>query len=126
MPIHADESLLRRMVLNLLDNAIKYTPAGGEVHIRCEQTDAFYRVTVRDNGQGVPSDLHARIFERFFRVDKARSRSGGGASDGSGAGLGLSISSWIAASHGGKLDLTASTPEGSTFTISLPKTAAER
>jgi signal transduction histidine kinase len=125
MPIHADESLLRRMVLNLLDNAIKYTPAGGEVHIRCEHSDAFYQVAVRDNGQGVPSELHARIFERFFRVDKARSRSGG-ASDGSGAGLGLSISSWIAASHGGKLDLTSSTPEGSTFTISLPKTAAER
>lgn len=126
MPIHADESLLRRMVLNLLDNAIKYTPAGGEVDIRCEQTDAFYQVAVRDNGQGVPSDLHARIFERFFRVDKARSRSGGDAGDGSGAGLGLSISSWIAASHGGKLDLTASTPEGSTFTISLPKTSSDR
>jgi heavy metal sensor kinase len=124
MPIHADESLLRRMVLNLLDNAIKYTPVGGAVEIRCDQSDAGYQVAVRDNGHGVPSGLHSRIFERFFRVDKVRSRTT--QSDGSGAGLGLSISSWIAASHGGKLDLTASTPEGSTFTISLPKTAAAR
>lgn len=124
MPIHADESLLRRMLVNLLDNSIKYTPPGGEVHIRCVEAASFYQVAVQDNGPGIPRDAHTRIFERFFRVDKARSRSDSSKSDGGGAGLGLSISSWIAASHGGTLDLTTSTPEGSTFTISLPKTAA--
>jgi two-component system, OmpR family, sensor kinase len=124
MPIHADESLLRRMLVNLLDNAIKYTAPGGEVHIRCDQSGSFYQVAVHDNGPGIPHDLHTRIFERFFRVDKARSRSDSSNRDGSGAGLGLSISSWIAASHGGTLNLTTSTPNGSTFTISLPKTAA--
>ena len=124
MPIHADESLLRRMLVNLIDNAIKYTAPGGEVNIRCDQSSSSYQVTVRDNGSGIPHDLHARIFERFFRVDKAHSRSENHASDGSGAGLGLSISSWIATSHGGTLNLTNSTPDGSTFTISLPKSAA--
>jgi heavy metal sensor kinase len=122
LPIHADESLLRRMLLNLLDNAVKYTPNGGEVRISCSEKDSFYSVTVRDTGPGIPAELQPRIFERFFRVDKARSRS---ESDGGGAGLGLSISLWIAEAHGGKLQLIQSDSTGSIFQILLPKIAVQ-
>jgi two-component system OmpR family sensor kinase len=121
LPIHADESLLRRMLMNLLDNAIKYTPKGGTVSLRCGEENGHYRVSLEDSGQGIPVELQPRIFERFFRVDKARSR---GETDGGGAGLGLTIASWIAGAHGGKLELTSSTPQGSLFTVFLPKTSA--
>ena len=120
MPIHADEALLRRMIVNLLDNAIKYTPPGGKVSVTWDVQDSRYRITVSDTGQGIPSELQARIFERFFRVDKARSRS---ENDGGGAGLGLSISRWIVQAHAGQLDLTRSDTGGSTFTILLPAAA---
>jgi signal transduction histidine kinase len=117
--ISADEALVRRMLLNLLDNAIKYTPAGGSVSLNIENHNGVYDLKVTDSGPGIPSDLHARIFERFFRVDKARSRKE--QDGGSGAGLGLSIGAWIATAHSGKLELTRSTSQGSTFTAVLPK-----
>jgi two-component system OmpR family sensor kinase len=116
--IRGDESLLRRMLLNLLDNAIKFTPAGGSVSIHCGEQDGLYHLSVQDTGPGIPAELQNRIFERFFRADKARSRT---ERDRSGAGLGLSISSWIAGAHRGKLELTRSTSEGSMFTAILPK-----
>jgi heavy metal sensor kinase len=116
--IRADEALVRRMVLNLLDNAIKYTPAGGLVSLHVEDRDGVYDVSVTDSGPGIPADFQSRIFERFFRVDKARSRK---EQDSGGAGLGLSIGAWIAGAHQGKLELTRSTSEGSTFTAVLPK-----
>ena len=122
MLIHADESLLRRMVLNLVDNAIKYTPSGGDVLISCGETNSLYTVAVRDTGVGIAGQLQPRIFERFFRVDVVRSRT---ESDGGGAGLGLSISRWIAEVHGGALELTSSNSGGSTFTASVPKRAAQ-
>jgi two-component system, OmpR family, sensor kinase len=118
-PFHADEALVRRMLLNLLGNAIKYTPAGGLVRVRCIEQNGSYELSVEDSGPGIPAELQARIFERFFRADKARSRSDG---DG-GAGLGLSIASWIASAHGGKLELTRSSSEGSVFTATLPETS---
>jgi two-component system phosphate regulon sensor histidine kinase PhoR len=117
LPIQADEALLRRMIVNLLDNAIKYTPPGGRVSVNCDAEDSRYVMTVSDTGQGIPLDMQPRIFERFFRADKVRSRSG---SDGGGAGLGLSISEWIVQAHGGKLELTRSDKDGSTFTVYLP------
>jgi heavy metal sensor kinase len=120
MPIRADEALLRRMIVNLLDNAIKYTPPGGNVSVTWDVQDSQYRITVTDTGQGIPSELQSRIFERFFRVDKARSRS---ENDGGGAGLGLSISRWIVQAHAGQLELTRSDTGGSTFTVLLPVTA---
>jgi heavy metal sensor kinase len=120
MPIHADESLLRRMMLNLVDNAIKYTPPGGEVVISCGETNSFYVVAVQDTGIGITEELQPRIFERFFRADVARSRM---ESDGGGAGLGLPISRWIAEAHGGRLELTGSNSGGSTFTVTLPRKA---
>ena len=117
MPLEADETLLRRMILNLLDNAIKYTPQNGSVTITCGEQASQYSISVQDTGQGIPADAQPRIFERFFRVDKVRSRS---ESDGGGAGLGLSIGRWIAEAHGGCLELTRSDPNGSTFTALLP------
>jgi heavy metal sensor kinase len=119
MPIRADEALLRRMIVNLLDNAIKYTPPGGSVSVTWDFQDSQYRIIVSDTGQGIPSELQSRIFERFFRVDKARSRS---ENDSGGAGLGLSISRWIVQAHAGQLDLTRSDRGGSTFTVFLPAT----
>jgi two-component system, OmpR family, sensor kinase len=121
LPIRADEALLRRMLMNLLDNAIKYTPPGGFVSLCCGEEDGHYRLSLEDSGQGIPGELQPRIFERFFRADKARSR---GETDSGGAGLGLTIASWIAGAHGGKLELTRSTPQGSVFTVFLPKSAA--
>lgn len=118
-PLDADESLVRRMILNLLDNAIKYTPAGGRVTVSCRHAGDEYALSITDTGVGIPAELQPRIFERFFRVDKARSRS---ESDG-GAGLGLSISRWIAEAHHGRLELTRSDSTGSTFTAYLPAVA---
>jgi two-component system OmpR family sensor kinase len=117
LPIRADEGLLRRMILNLLDNAIKYTPAGGCVTVSWRRADGEYELSVTDTGQGIPVELQPRIFERFFRADKARTRS---ETDGGGAGLGLSIARWIAEAHHGRLLLTRSDSAGSTFTAFLP------
>jgi two-component system, OmpR family, sensor kinase len=121
LPIRGDEGLLRRMLLNVLDNAIKYTPSGGKVVVSCQNCETGYCVTVRDTGCGIPQELHSRIFERFFRVDKVRSRS-----EGSGAGLGLSISAWIAEAHGGRIELTNSGRDGSLFSIFLPQQQLKR
>lgn len=119
--IHADETLVRRMLLNLLDNAIKYTSGGGKVILHCEAQNGLYRVKVRDSGPGIPADMQSRIFEPFFREDKVRSRREG---ESGGAGLGLAIASWIAGAHGGTLALTESSSDGSVFTVALPKTPA--
>jgi heavy metal sensor kinase len=117
LPVVGDEPLLRRMILNLLDNAIKHTPTGGRVALACQRTEEGYAVSVTDSGTGIPTDLQPRIFERFFRADKARSRA---ENDGGGAGLGLSIARWIAEAHHGRLELTRSDSMGSTFTAYLP------
>jgi heavy metal sensor kinase len=116
-PIRADESLLRRMILNLLDNAIKYTSEGGCVNVSCRRMELDYALSITDTGGGIPADLQPRIFERFFRADEARSRA---ENDGGGAGLGLSISRWIAEAHHGRLELTRSDSSGSIFTAYLP------
>jgi signal transduction histidine kinase len=112
----ADEALLRRMFLNLLDNAIKYTPAGGAVTVACDRTASEYTVSFSDNGPGIPAEQQARIFERFFRADESRGRQD---SASGGAGLGLAIGRWIAEAHHGRLELTKSDATGSTFTFTL-------
>ncbi len=117
LQIHADEALVRRMILNLLDNAIKYTPDGGRVTLLCRSENGKYLLSVTDTGPGISPDLQPRIFERFFRADKARSRS---ENDGGGAGLGLSIARWIAEAHQGTLELSRSDATGSTFVAFLP------
>jgi two-component system OmpR family sensor kinase len=121
LPVRADEALVRRMILNLLDNAIKYTAAGGRVTVTCERSGNEYALSVTDSGPGIPADLQARVFERFFRADKARTRSEDG---GGGAGLGLSIARWIAEAHRGRLILARSDANGSTFTALLPAQVA--
>lgn len=120
LPLRGDVNLLSRMLLNLLDNAIKYSPNGSTVTLACRRDGEQYLVSVSDNGSGIPAELQPRIFERFFRVDKARSRSEG---ETGGAGLGLSIARWIAEAHQGQLKLTRSDGSGSTFTVTLPVNA---
>jgi two-component system OmpR family sensor kinase len=116
MPMHADEDLLRRMILNLLDNAIKYTPGGGNVSVTCGSVPDGYELSVTDSGPGIPAEMQSRVFERFFRVDSARSRTG---TDG-GAGLGLSIARWIAEAHLGRIELVRSDATGSKFAVRMP------
>jgi heavy metal sensor kinase len=116
MPVHADEDLLRRMILNLLDNAIKYTPAGGSVAVTCGPVPDGYELSVTDSGPGIPAEMQSRVFERFFRADRARSRTG---ADG-GAGLGLAIARWIAEAHLGQIELVRSDATGSKFTVRIP------
>jgi heavy metal sensor kinase len=109
-----DEALLRRMVVNLLDNAIKYTPDGGSVSVRLWREDGRINLRVTDSGIGIPAEAAARVFERFYRVDKARSRSEGG------SGLGLPIVKWIAEAHNGSVSLESAPERGSSFIVSLP------
>jgi heavy metal sensor kinase len=119
-PFHGDEGLLRQMLLNLLDNSVKHTPAGGSVSVRLERENGHHAITVSDTGAGIPPEAQSKIFERFYRVDKARSRAEAAQGAMSGAGLGLSIARWIAEAHGGQLVLKSSGETGSTFVASLP------
>ncbi|HKC63029.1 MAG TPA: ATP-binding protein [Pyrinomonadaceae bacterium] len=116
---HGDEGLLRQMLMNLLDNAIKHTPAGGTISIRLKKQPSRYTITVSDTGAGIPVEAQARIFDRFFRVDKARSRAGA-TEVGGGAGLGLAIARGIAEAHRGRLELQRSDEMGSIFAVWLP------
>jgi heavy metal sensor kinase len=114
----ADEKLLRRLVINLLDNAIKYTTPGGRVTARLDvsATGAIV-IAVEDTGAGMAPEHHARIFERFYRVPSSFA---GGPGDSSGAGLGLPIAAWVAQMHGGTLRLAWSSPHGTRFEAELP------
>jgi heavy metal sensor kinase len=115
---HGDHDLLRQMLLNLLDNAIKYTPPGGSIHVCLQQHATQYRITVADTGIGIPPEAQPHLFERFYRVDQARTRTELG--NGSGAGLGLAIARWIAEAHDGRLELQRSDHTGSVFVAVLP------
>jgi heavy metal sensor kinase len=115
-PYLGDDRLLRQMITNLLDNAIKFTQEGGTVEVRLQRVDGTYEITVADTGCGIPDELHSRVFDRFFRADKARAGTNGSG----GAGLGLAISRSIAELHEGRLTLQSSGPAGSTFCICLP------
>jgi len=121
-PFEGDADLLGRLLLNLLDNAIKYSPENGTVDVAMAQRDGRYEISVVDAGPGIPADAHQRVFERFFRVDSVRSRSENGAT--SGAGLGLAIARRIAELHGGQLDLTESRPGRTEFRVILPAIGA--
>lgn len=116
-----DEPLVRRMVLNLLNNAIKYTPDSGRVRVSLKENRDHCEVIVSDTGHGIPVEAQPHVFDRFFRVDKSRSRDE--SLNGSGAGLGLSIARWAAELHGGRIVLDHSDDAGTTFTISLPSRA---
>ena len=121
MPFRGDEGLLRRLLLNLVYNAIKYTPRGGTVTVSCQQEAQRYIITVSDTGRGIPAESQPHIFERFYRADNARSRAeDDGAGLTSGAGLGLSIARWVAEAHDGTLELLHSSDAGSVFQLILP------
>jgi two-component system OmpR family sensor kinase len=116
-PITGDEDLLKRMVANLLDNAVKHAPAGSEVRIELAAQADGYVITVTDAGSGVPEQARPHIFDRFYRGDAARVR---GESEIGGAGLGLAIARWVAKQHGGDVSLADSTGQATTFRIHLP------
>ena len=113
--IRGDRDLLVRAVVNLLDNAVHYTASGGSIDVTCEARYDRVEIAVADTGIGIPVIDLERIFERFYRVDKARSRALGG------TGLGLAIVKHVAEQHGGTIRVTSTEGVGSTFTLSLPQ-----
>jgi two-component system phosphate regulon sensor histidine kinase PhoR len=113
-PVQGDAGLLRDVLQNLLDNAIQYTPAGGRIHVSAAAREREVVVTVSDTGIGIPLVDQERIFERFYRVDAARSREAGG------TGLGLSIAKHIVEVHGGRLLVESEVGLGSRFSFSIP------
>jgi heavy metal sensor kinase len=119
-PFTGDEDLIRRLITNLLDNAIRYAPAGTAVRLALDRETNQYAISVCDEGPGIPASVQPRIFERFYRVDAARTHDGN--RDG-GAGLGLALVRWIAEAHGGEVRLAASSSLGSTFVVTLPAPA---
>jgi heavy metal sensor kinase len=113
---HGDEDLIRRMIVNLVDNAIRFAPDGGTIQVSLDQAGPGYRLSITDNGAGIPEEIRPHIFERFYRGEASRARTGAD----NGAGLGLALARRIAQIHGGDVMLQSSSPSGSTFTISLP------
>jgi len=115
VPFHGDEELLRRLVVNLLDNAIRYTPSGGKVSAEIVANGSDVSIRVADTGIGIPADAAPHVFDRFYRADKARSRADGG------FGLGLAIVKWIAECHSGAVAFHSQPEAGSVFTVTLPR-----
>ncbi|MBI4549000.1 MAG: ATP-binding protein, partial [Ignavibacteriae bacterium] len=112
--ILGDAERLRQMLLNLIDNSIKYTPECGRIHLSLSTDDGNAKIVVADTGIGIPENEIPRIFNRFYRVDRARSREMGG------TGLGLSIAQWIVHAHGGNIRVESKLNEGSEFSVLLP------
>jgi signal transduction histidine kinase len=114
VPIEGDEAALNRLLNILLDNAVKYTPTPGTVKLKLETKNQIATIQVEDTGIGISEEDQGRIFERFYRADKARTREFGG------AGLGLAIAEWIVQQHQGKISLRSELGKGSTFTVEVP------
>jgi heavy metal sensor kinase len=114
LPIVGDPILLRQLVFNLMDNAVKYTPRGGRVAVWLTAQSTVATLMVADTGTGIASQDLPHIFDRFFRADEARSRHQGG------SGLGLAIARWSAEAHGGTITVQSQVGKGSTFTVVLP------
>ncbi|MBN2470392.1 MAG: HAMP domain-containing protein [Anaerolineae bacterium] len=113
--VHADPDRLKQLLLNLVGNAIKYTPPEGAVTLSVWPDGPEAMMTVQDTGEGIPAEDLPHVFERFYRVDKARARKQGG------AGLGLAIAHWIAEAHGGRITVSSTVGVGTTFTVRLPR-----
>jgi signal transduction histidine kinase len=119
-PVDGDPSLLRQLVLILLDNAVKYTPPQGEVRVRVGPDGDHCVLVVTDTGIGIPSDQLGRVFDRFYRGDAARTRTPGDAGESEGAGLGLSIARWIADEHGATIRMQSTPGQGTRVTVQFP------
>jgi two-component system phosphate regulon sensor histidine kinase PhoR len=107
--------LLEQALVNLIDNAVKFSPANSSVRVEAQETGAEIVIRVMDQGDGIPPEHLDRIFERFYRVDAGRSRKAGG------TGLGLAIVKHIAQAHGGRVTVSSTPGEGSTFSIMIPQ-----
>lgn len=116
LPLRGDASMLRRLIWILLDNAIKYTPCGGRIDIALVRDGQRARLTVSDNGIGVPEELLPHIFDRFFRADASRSEQ-------EGTGLGLAIGKWIAQAHRATITASSINQVGTTFEVAFPLSA---
>ncbi|MGH2459974.1 MAG: sensor histidine kinase [Chloroflexota bacterium] len=116
--VMGDQTRLTQLLLNLIDNALKYTPAGGAVTVSTRPEGKQAILQLADTGVGIPPEHLPHLFERFYRVDPARARAQGG------AGLGLAIARWIVESHGGHITVASETGRGTTFTVTLPGIAA--
>ena len=114
-PVYADGPMLTTAFRNLIDNAIRYSPEGSQVGVGIRSRDGLAQVTVTDRGPGIAPDDQERVFERFYRIDSARSRNTGG------TGLGLSIVKHVVSNHGGEVNLWSQPGQGSTFTVRLPE-----
>ena len=110
-----DRDRLKKMLLNLVANAVEFTPTGGTVTLGLTRVEGWARLTVSDTGPGIPQEELGHIFERFYRLDRSRRKTIGG-----GAGLGLSIAYWIARSHQGRIEVSSEVGKGSTFSVWLP------
>ncbi len=115
--VSGDPDRLKQVLLNLVGNALKYTPEGGEVRLGLRRVGDWARVTVADSGPGIPDDDLPYIFDRFYRVDKSRRREDRSTV---GAGLGLAIALWLVESHGGRVEVSSRLGKGSTFDVWLP------
>ena len=115
-----DADRLKQLIFNLTDNAIKYTPPGGTVHLSLSKSEHRTHLSISDTGIGIPEEDLPYIFDRFYRVDKARTRAHGG------SGLGLSIARWIVEVHGGEIEVKSKVGEGTTFHIYLPLLSTSR
>ena len=114
LPVLADRDAVQRLLAILLDNAVKYTPPPGSVELTMEARGGKAVIAVHDSGIGIAEHDQTRIFERFYRADKARSRELGG------AGIGLAIADWIVQQHRGSIAVQSSIGNGSTFTVEFP------
>jgi Signal transduction histidine kinase len=119
LSILGDPDHLIRLFVNLLDNAIKYTPPGGQVVLRAGKERTGVWVAISDTGPGIPPEHLPHLFERFYRVEESRSRHSGG------AGLGLAIAYEIARWHGGTIEVQSEPGHGATFTVHLPSPPQE-
>lgn len=113
-PVRADAGRVNQVLANLLSNALHHTPRGGTVTLELQQQGAFARICVRDTGPGIPEAYQQRIFERFFRIDSARSRASGG------SGVGLTVSKGLVEAMGGRIELYSRPGEGAEFCFTLP------